>query len=177
MATLYTGYSSTGDYTKTRVKVNYTPGSTSATATLLYTRTNNYTGATSATNCTFKFGGASKTFSKSFTGKQTDATVTSLTFTISPAGGTYSGSSNGVYLGGSWSLTIPAATFTVSYDANGGSGSIASHTATYGKSFTVKDNSFTRTGYSFAGWTTKSDGTNDGYGWFNSSTLKGWSGT
>ena len=96
MATLYTAYSSTGDYTKTRVKIDYTPGQTTATATLLYTRTNNYTGATSATNCTFKFGGVSKTFSKSFTGKQTDAVVTSLTFTISTAGGTYSGSSTGV---------------------------------------------------------------------------------
>lgn len=71
---------------------------------------------------------------------------------------------------------FPYATFTVSYNANGGSGTMSSHTATYGSSFTVKNNAFTRAGYTFAGWTTKSDGSADGYGW-STSTNAGWSGT
>lgn len=179
MPSILSGYTSTGSYTKTRVQVNYTNGSTTATAILLYTRTNTYSGSTSATAGTFTFGGKSVTINKAFYGQKTDAEVCRVDFPISLAGGTYSGtSSNAAYIGGGpWSVSIPASTFTVSYNANGGSGSISSHTATYGKTFTVKDNSFTRTGYSFAGWTSKSNGTNDGYGWFNSSTLKGWSGT
>ena len=62
-------------------------------------------------------------------------------------------------------------TYTVSYNCNGGTGSISSQTATYNKSFTIAKSGCTRTGYTFAGWTTKSDGTDDGYGW------TGWSDT
>lgn len=62
-------------------------------------------------------------------------------------------------------------TFAVSYNANGGSGSMSAQTATYGKAFSIAANSFTRSGYTFAGWTTNSNGTDDGYGWTS------WSGT
>ena len=70
-------------------------------------------------------------------------------------------------------------TYTISYNANGGSGSMSSHTTTYGSSIKIKDNTFTRDGYDFAGWTTKSDGTNDGHGWSTGSipNVVGWSGT
>ena len=106
MATVYSGYTSTGTYTKTRVKVDYS--GTSATATLLYTRTNTYSGATGGSG-TFTFGGKSTSFNKTFYGQQTDATVTSVSFTISTAGGTYSGSSTGAsYLAFSGSVNIPA---------------------------------------------------------------------
>ena len=60
---------------------------------------------------------------------------------------------------------------TISYNANGGSGSMDSTTAIYGNATSIKANSFTRTGYSFAGWTTRSDGVDDGFNWTN------WSGT
>ena len=71
-----------------------------------------------------------------------------------------------------------ANTYTIQYNSNGGSGSMDSHTVTYDTTVTIKNNAFTApTGYSFAGWTTNSNGTNDNYGWFNSSTLNGWSGT
>ena len=56
-------------------------------------------------------------------------------------------------------------TYTISYKANGGTGSMSNTTCTYGKNCSVKDNSFTRTGYTFQGWTTNSDGTDDGYNW------------
>lgn len=107
MATVYSANYSTGTYTYTRVRVDYS--GTSATATLLYTRTNTYSGSTSATNATFTFGGQSVTFDKTFYGQQTDATVASVSFTISSSGGTYSGStSNAGLMGFSGSVTIPA---------------------------------------------------------------------
>ena len=61
--------------------------------------------------------------------------------------------------------------YTISYNANNGSGTMSSDTVKSGGSATIKANTFTRTGYRFLGWTTKSDGTDDGYGW------TGWSGT
>ena len=64
-----------------------------------------------------------------------------------------------------------ANTYTIVYNANGGSGTMSNTTATYDKSASISANTFTRTGYTFAGWTTKSDGTDDGYNW------TGWSGT
>ena len=67
--------------------------------------------------------------------------------------------------------------FTISYNANGGTGTMSSHEIKYGETVKIKDNEFTApTGYSFAGWTTKSDGSADGYGW-STSTNAGWSGT
>ena len=81
------------------------------------------------------------------------------------------------YQGGTQKLTKQAAIqYTITYNANGGSGTMASHKVTPGSSVKIKDNEFTRTGYTFAGWTTKSDGSDDGYGW-STSTHAGWSGT
>ena len=62
--------------------------------------------------------------------------------------------------------------YTISYNANGGSGNMSSHTTWSGKNVNIKLNSFTKTGYSFVGWTTNSDGSDDGHGW-----TAGWSGT
>lgn len=61
--------------------------------------------------------------------------------------------------------------YTISYNSNGGSGTMTSDTVSTGGSVTIKSNTFKRTGYKFVGWTTKSDGTDDGHGW------TGWSGT
>ena len=51
-----------------------------------------------------------------------------------------------------------ADTYTIEFNANGGSGTTASVTATYGATRSLTDNGFTRTGYTFAGWATSSDG-------------------
>ena len=61
--------------------------------------------------------------------------------------------------------------YTISYNANGGTGTMESDTVSYNGNATIRSNDFERDGYTFAGWTTKSDGTDDGYGWTN------WSGT
>ncbi|MBR2369189.1 MAG: InlB B-repeat-containing protein [Paludibacteraceae bacterium] len=52
---------------------------------------------------------------------------------------------------------------TVSFDANGGSGSMSSMTFGKGETKTLTANTFTRTGYTFTGWNTKSDGSGTSY--------------
>lgn len=83
------------------------------------------------------------------------------------------GSGSGYAISQNTTMTAQAKanTYTISYNANGGSGTMSSTTATYGSTTTISANTFTKTGYSFAGWTTNSDGSDDGYGWTN------WSGT
>ena len=59
----------------------------------------------------------------------------------------------------STSVTIPALTsYTISYNANGGSGAPSSQTKYYGKSITLSSTKPTRTGYTFKGWATSSSG-------------------
>ena len=52
---------------------------------------------------------------------------------------------------------------TVSFDANGGTGSMSSMTFGKGETKSLIANSFTRTGYAFTGWNTKADGTGTSY--------------
>lgn len=109
MGTVWSGYTSTGPYTMTRVRVDY--NGTSATATLCYTRTNTYSGATGGTG-SFTFAGQTTNYDITFSGQQTDAAVASVSFSISTSGGTYSGSSSSVsgFLDWSGSVTVPAQT-------------------------------------------------------------------
>ena len=51
-----------------------------------------------------------------------------------------------------------ANTYTVAYNANGGSGTTASSSHTYDIAKALTANGFSRTGYSFAGWATSADG-------------------
>ena len=53
----------------------------------------------------------------------------------------------------------PVTTYTVTYDANGGTGTMTDTTAyTSGSKAKVQDNGFTRDGYTFTGWNTAKDG-------------------
>ena len=54
-------------------------------------------------------------------------------------------------------------TYTITFNGNGGSGSMSNINATYGKSYTLTSNSFTKSGYKFNGWNTKSDGSGTNY--------------
>gem|GEM_PF-2309022 len=55
--------------------------------------------------------------------------------------------------------------YTISYNKNGGSGSMSSGSVDHGKNYTIKSNSFTRSGHSFTGWkTASSSGTSYGAG-------------
>ena len=49
-------------------------------------------------------------------------------------------------------------TYTISYNANGGTGTMEDTSATYDVSVDLRENTFERTGYTFKGWTTTSDG-------------------
>ena len=54
-----------------------------------------------------------------------------------------------------------ALTYTVTFDANGGTGTMAPETGSAPAALTA--NAFTRTGYSFAGWNTAADGSGTAY--------------
>lgn len=109
----------------------------------------------------------------------TSTGVTSSSFTISksnlPTGTnalkvTFSETSNQVgfeslsivYTGGS--VPTPT-TYTVTYDANGGEGTMTDPDSPYAESATVTtlNNTFTRDGYTFASWNTETDGSGTDY--------------
>lgn len=76
------------------------------------------------------------------------------------------GSNGGKYTNNAATTLYPywvANTYAVTYNANGGSGTTASQTKTYGQSLTLRANGFTRTGYAFQHWNTKADGTGTSY--------------
>lgn len=88
----------------------------------------------------------SKSYTRS-TSAQTGSCAASLN-TIEASPGTMSVST---------SFSIPALqSYTVSYNANGGSGAPSSQTKYYGRSLTLSSTKPTRSGYSFVGWGTSS---------------------
>ena len=111
--------------------------------------------------------------STSMTGVAYTTTVSNDIATLNP-----SGNNNTLYLkvsGGAriWSMTVTyetaaAATYKVTYNANGATSGTAPTDATSytsGTTVTVKSNSgnLAKTGYTFGGWNTKSDGTGTNY--------------
>ena len=53
--------------------------------------------------------------------------------------------------------------YIVRYNANGGAGALENQKATYDAPFVLRDNTFTRTGYSPVGWNTATDGSGTAY--------------
>ena len=53
--------------------------------------------------------------------------------------------------------------YTIKYNANGGSGNMSNTSATYNTNVTLRSNTFTRDGYTFTGWNTKADGSGTSY--------------
>ena len=96
-----------------------------------------------------------------FKGWSTSSTATSATYS---AGGSYTANAS-VTLYAVWSYNTPApvATYTVSYNANGGSGAPASQTKTHNVTLTLSSTRPTRSGYSFLGWSTSSTATSPTY--------------
>lgn len=65
---------------------------------------------------------------------------------------------------GATSVSIPAkASYTVSYNANGGTGAPGNQTKWYGTTLTLSSTRPTRTGYTFLRWNTNSSGTGTNY--------------
>lgn len=111
MATVYSSNYSTGTYTYTRVRVNYS--GTSATATLLWSRTNSpASSSTTGSPATFTFAGQTTSIANKsyYGGPYTDVVIGSVEFTIPTSGGTYNGSTSGSVglFGFSGSVTIPS---------------------------------------------------------------------
>lgn len=63
----------------------------------------------------------------------------------------------------SYTANWTANKYSVVFNSNGGSGTMSNQTHTYGSSLALTSNSFTRTGYTFAGWNTKADGSGTNY--------------
>lgn len=59
--------------------------------------------------------------------------------------------------------SLDAPTYTVSYNANGGTGAPGSQTKTYGTNLTLSSTKPTRTGYTFLRWNTNNSGTGTNY--------------
>lgn len=109
-------------------------------------------------NTAFSTGTVSETYTKNYS---------PCTVTVSSS---YTGKNVSGYLAGSKSgstsvtITIPAkASYTVSYNANGGSGAPNAQTKWYGETLILSSTIPTRTGYSFVGWGTSSGDTSADY--------------
>ena len=127
----------------------------SATYTVYYVKA-----ASSTIYYNYSSGGTAAA-TKTVTGKQgASFTVTSPTIT----GYTPNKSSvSGTYGSGSHVVTYYEKTYTVSYNANGGSGAPSSQTKKYTTNLTLSSTKPTRTGYTFQGWSTSSSATSASY--------------
>lgn len=90
-----------------------------------------------------------------FQGWSASSTATSASYA---AGGNYTANAAAT-LYAVWK----ANTYTVSYNANGGSNAPSAQTKTYGVTLALTTDKPSRTGYTFSGWNTKSDGTGTNY--------------
>lgn len=91
----------------------------------------------------------------SFLGWSTSSTATTATYT---AGGSYTANSAAT-LYAVWK----ANTYTIKFDANGGSGAPSNQTKTYGTTLKLSSTVPTRTNYTFLGWSTSASATTATY--------------
>ena len=169
-----TGYTFLGWSTSsTATSATYSAGgsfTTNASTTLYavwspntYTVSYNANGGSGAPSSQTKTYGVTLTLSSTkptrtgytFKGWATSSTATSATYS---AGGSYTSNSS-ITLYAVWSIN----TYTVSYNANGGSGAPSSQTKTYGSTLTLSSTKPTRSGYDFLGWATSSTATSINY--------------
>lgn len=117
-------------------------GAPSSQSTTIYNATTSATFTISSTKPTLA--------SSNFQGWATSSTATSKGY---DSGGSITISAN-TTLYAVWTLK----TYTVSYNLNGGSGTFANQTKTYGTALTLHSSEPTLTGYLFQGWATSADG-------------------
>lgn len=138
-------------------------GSISVAAKPSYKITYNANGGSGAPSAQTKWYGTNLTLSSakltrtgySFLGWSTSASATSATW---PAGGTYTANASDT-LYAVWK----ANTYSVKYNANGGTEAPATQTKTYGKTLTLSSTKPTRTNYNFKGWGTSASSTTVAY--------------
>ena len=173
-------FSGWGTYS-TDTSANYNPGSnyTSNSGTTLYaiwtanvpepetyTISYNANGGSGAPSAQVKTENVTLTLSSTkptrsgytFKGWSTSKTATSPTYS---AGGSYTTNASET-LYAVWEQNAPT-TYTVSYNANGGSGAPSSQTKTQNVTLTLSSTKPTRSGYTFLGWSTSSTATSPTY--------------
>jgi uncharacterized repeat protein (TIGR02543 family) len=124
-------------------------GTVTAGATLAPTSTKSLTATPAAATAqyTYAFSSWSNT-----AGTLSSTTSNPTTFTMGTSAATVTAN-----------FTRTPKNYTVSYDANGGSGAPASQTKTYNQTLTLSSTVPTRTGYTFKGWGTSSSATTPSY--------------
>ena len=186
MATVYSGYSAgwkpkgSDIYKKYRARVDYsvsaeTPTTITYRATLYvninstvnasYSGTLNISGTSYTGSCKTVHGEGNTVTCVSAKTKTFAKGATATTATIKGSVKSSNGSWTGASVTASATVTIPAlAPATITFNANGGSGTVPTAISTYvGVANTIPSNSLTRTGYTFNGWNTASNGSGTAY--------------
>ena len=186
MATVYSGYSKgwkpkgSDIYKKYRARVDYSVSAETPTTityrAILYVNINstvnasysgtlNISGTSYTGSCKTVFGEGNTVTCVSAKTKTFAKGATATTATIKGGVRSSNGAWTGATVTASAKVTIPAlAPATITFDANGGSGSVPTAISTYvGVANTIPSNSLTRTGYTFNGWNTASDGSGTAY--------------
>ena len=157
---------------ETETAVTYTLGvyiycvrygySTSSVLSTSLTCQGQTTRSTTNGSCDLSAGGRAKLSGNwTYTFQKTTSNYTrTIGFAVTSNGSSVSGTSSG-----SLGVSVPALTsHKVSYNSNGGSGSIGQQTKYYGTNITLSNGSpFTRTNHTLTGWNTSPDGTGTAY--------------
>lgn len=192
MATVYSGYSAgwkpsgSDIYKKYRARLDYslvseTPTTITYRAVLYvninssvnasYSGTLNLSGTSYSSSCKTVFGETNTVTCVSAKTKTFAKGATATTATIKGGVKSSTGSWTGATVTASAKVSIPALVpVTITFDANGGSGSADAINTYVGVANTIPSNSLTRTGYTFNGWNTESDGSGTAYA--TGSTIK-----
>lgn len=174
MATAYGGYYSGAGYNAFRAVMDYSSSSTNTETTISVTSkcqmgsghdsgsnfraTRNIGGTTTSQNGsgyfsaggTYGMGSASKKITRTHSAQSISVKVT-VTSTYAWSGHSSTASAT---------ISVPAKpSYSISYDANGGSGAPSAQTAWYGETLTLSTTVPTRKGYDFLGWATSSTAT------------------
>lgn len=185
MATVYSGYSkgwkpSGSDiYKKYRARVDYSVSAETPTTityravlyvninspvTASYSGTLNISGTSYTGSCKTIFGEGNTVTCVSAKTKTFAKGATATTATIKGSVKSSNGSWTGASVVATATVSIPAlAPATITFNANGGSGSVAAISTYVGVANTIPSNSLTCTGYTFNGWNTASDGSGTEY--------------
>ena len=185
MATVYSGYSKgwkpkgSDIYKKYRARVDYSVSAETPTTityrAILYVNINssvnasysgtlNISGTTYTGSCKTVFGETNTVTCVSAKTKTFNKGATATTATIKGGVKSSNGSWTGATVTASATVSIPAlAPATITFNANGGSGSVDAISTYVGVANTIPSNSPTRPGYTFNGWNTASDGSGTAY--------------
>lgn len=140
------------------VTLNFYPKWVANGYKVTYNGNGNTGGSTSDTSHTY--GVSSKLATNGFS--RTGHTFASWNTKADGSGTTYAAGASVSTLASSGTVTLYAIwtpwTYTVKYNANGGSGTMSNSSHTYGVASQLRTNTFTRANYTFLGWSTSSTG-------------------